>query len=164
MEKSQIKKAVRQIKYIGMTANEKSAIMSRIIGSHKLSFERVSWYRIIKPPFFTRQTVGSIFAIVLLILMLAGGGVAFASEDTLPGDLLYPVKITVIEPIRDTLAFSASAKVYLEELKIQKRLKEAAILASQGRLTDAVERQIQMQVEAGIDSIGRYWQERIGEK
>ena len=147
MEKEKIQKAVTDIRAMVMTADEKRTLYTRITGEASQPVHIRSYTTIVWRTFLVRQSWTSTLVVAALILMLAGGGVAFAAENTVPGDSLYTVKIDITEPLRETLAFSASAKAYMEELKIEHRLKEAAKLAAQGRLTDAVNKQIQKNVE-----------------
>ena len=72
--------------------------------------------------------------ITLLITALAAGGVTWAAEGTLPGDTLYPVKISVTEHVRGWTALSAQAKTEWNTWAAERRLKEAEMLAVQGRL------------------------------
>jgi hypothetical protein len=147
MEKEKIKKAVTDLRAVRMTALEKHAILERIVGETPEQIVHVrSWTTLVWRNFLVRQSWSSTFIVAALIVMLAGGSVAFAAETTLPGDRLYPVKISIIEPLRSALAFGAPAQAYLEELKIERRLKEAAKLAAQGRLTDRVNQEIQEQI------------------
>jgi hypothetical protein len=165
MEKEKIQKAIVDIRFMGLTADEKRTMLARIIGGDQPALGNMShissWTTVVWRTFLVRQSWSSTFVVAALILMLAGGGVAFAAEATLPGDKLYPVKVELTEPLRDSLAFSVSAKAYLEELKIERRLKEAAKLAAQGRLTDSVNAQIQKRIEASAVKMGHLVKEAI---
>jgi hypothetical protein len=78
-------------------------------------------------------------AAAVLILALTSGGVAFAAEGTLPGDVLYPIKVSVLEPAQSTLAVSAEAKANWNRTLAERRLDEATTLAAQGRLSTTTE-------------------------
>lgn len=71
----------------------------------------------------------------LLIAVFVGGGVSFASENSLPGDLLYPVKVRVNEEVRAALTVSAEAKADWEARRAERRLEEAAELSSKGEFS-----------------------------
>lgn len=71
----------------------------------------------------------------IIIAALLGGGVSFAAEGALPGDLLYPVKTSINEEVRSTLAISAESKAELHAKFAERRLEEAERLASSGRLS-----------------------------
>jgi hypothetical protein len=84
---------------------------------------------------FERIYAVPITAVVLVFGMTAG--TAFAAEGTLPGDLLYPVKVHVTEEVRGVLAITPEAKADWQIERAGKRLEEASTLAVQGKLTDA---------------------------
>lgn len=78
------------------------------------------------------------FAALVLTIGLGAFGVAYAAEGALPGDVLYPMKVAVTEPLR--LAFSsANEQAPLHLTFAEERLKEAAALARSGRLTGETE-------------------------
>jgi hypothetical protein len=71
-------------------------------------------------------------ALTLLLLVILGGGLAVVSADSLPGDLLYPVKLAT-EQLRLFLTVDAQAR---EELLIEfgeERQAEAAAVLETGR-------------------------------
>ena len=84
---------------------------------------------------FERMYAVPVTAVVLVFGLTAG--TAFAAEGTLPGDLLYPVKVHVIEEARTALAITPEAKADWQVERAGKRLEEASTLAVQGKLTDA---------------------------
>jgi hypothetical protein len=157
MEKEKIQKAIVDIRFMGMTADERRTMLAGIVGNTPQSMPHISsWTTVTWRTFLVRQSWSSTFVVAALILLLAGGGVAFAAEATLPGDRLYTVKVGVTEPLRDSLAFSSSGKAYLEELKIERRLKEAAKLAAEGRLTDTINDQIQSRITASTSKVTEF--------
>jgi len=72
--------------------------------------------------------------IVIAIIILLGGGASFAAENVLPGDALYPVKVSVNEEVKSAFSFSSEAKAMYEIRRAEKRLLEAEKLAAMGRL------------------------------
>jgi hypothetical protein len=81
------------------------------------------------------------FAAVLLIVMSAGG-TAYASENSLPGDVLYSVKVGIAEPIQTALVPSERGKAAWNAILAERRLEEAAQLAAQNRLTPAAQTEL----------------------
>lgn len=73
---------------------------------------------------------------LLLIVLLIGGGTTYTAADALPGDVLYPIKVSVNEPIAGAFALSPEAKAQWEATLAARRLEEAGALALQGRLTE----------------------------
>jgi hypothetical protein len=86
------------------------------------------------------------------LLITIGGGTAFASEGTLPGDTLYPVKI-LNEEVRSVLAFSAEAKADWEEERAERRLEEASKLAAAGKLDDVTRAQLETKFAAHAERV-----------
>jgi len=86
---------------------------------------------LIQRPALTRVLIG------LLIIILAGAGVAYAAADSLPNDPFYPVKLT-IEQIR--LAFAPDTASYntLRLAFATERLREVDRLIEAGRGAEAV--------------------------
>jgi len=76
--------------------------------------------------------------IALILALLLGGGTSFAAEGSLPGDILYPVKIHVNENVQTLAAFSDSAEARAQANLAERRLKEAEQLTSENRLQTEV--------------------------
>lgn len=91
--------------------------------------------------FFSMRPVA---AVVVLALFISSAGISYAAEDALPGDLLYPVKTHVNEPIQGALAVSDSAKAAWAMSVAGERVKEAATLAAVGRLSTSTEQDLQV--------------------
>ncbi len=90
-------------------------------------------FRIISiPAHFLKLSFGVLAAFVLVVLPTL-------AEKSIPGDILYPVKVQVTEEIRSTLNLSSYEKVAWETERIERRLAEARLLAKEGRLTPEAE-------------------------
>jgi hypothetical protein len=77
------------------------------------------------------------FAAVFMLLV-----VPFVAERAVPGDVLYAVKVQFNEEVRSTLTFDTYQKVEWETERLNRRIAEARLLASEGRLTVAVEAEV----------------------
>lgn len=75
---------------------------------------------------------GAFAAIIVLV-------VPFAAERSVPGDILYPVKVRITEEVREQLSFTGYQKIAWETERVERRIAEARLLASQGRLTEETE-------------------------
>lgn len=72
------------------------------------------------------------------VLLLTFGGVStYAAEGALPGTILYPIKVSVIEPVREFLATSPEAKAKRKVAVAETRLGEVAQLAVEKEVTPA---------------------------
>lgn len=76
----------------------------------------------------------AIFAAALLVVVLGAGGTVYAAQGSLPGDVLYPIKIHVTEAIETALAVTPTQKAQVQAALASRRLEEAQALAAQGRL------------------------------
>jgi hypothetical protein len=92
-------------------------------------------FRVVAFPFklLTRWVAGTAVLILLIV--------PFAAERSVPGDSLYAVK-RFNEEVRGTLAFDTIQKVEWETERLNRRIAEARLLASEGRLTDEVEAEV----------------------
>jgi hypothetical protein len=105
---------------------------------------------------FNKKYVQSAVALGAIVLFV---GVPALAERSLPGDMLYTMKVEINEEIRSTLAFSPYAKVEWEAERLERRLSEARLLSQAGRLTEAVEQEVAEAVKKHSDNA----QETIGE-
>lgn len=79
----------------------------------------------------------------MLIAMFAlSGGVSFAAQGSLPGDVLYPVKIHVNENIESVLAVGAEADAEVARKQLERRAEEAAQLHAEHRLNAEVKAEL----------------------
>lgn len=83
----------------------------------------------------------------LLAILIVGSGTAAAAQGSLPGDVLYPIKIHVNESVETALAITPRAKVEVNATIAKRRVEEVQALAAQGTL-DA---EIAAQVEQNFD-------------
>lgn len=81
-------------------------------------------------------------ALTIVILMTMSGGTVLAAESSLPGDILYTVKVNVNERILTSMAVSAESRAQLEERLAERRLEELNTLNRMGRLTAEQKNQI----------------------
>lgn len=138
-----MKRMFRPLRTLGLTDDERgamrNALASRIAtnpvrmgADDRLMGERSFWYR-----FVFLKPIPMVIPIVALIMALTGG-TAFAAEGSLPGDVLYPVKIHVNERARVALAVSDEAEAVTQTALAAERLDEAATLQARGTLTTEV--------------------------
>lgn len=78
-----------------------------------------------------------------------------AAEYTVPGDVLYPVKVRVNEEVLSQLSLGSYERMEWEARRVERRLAEARLLAREGRLTDEVEAEISETVKEHAASAER---------
>lgn len=143
MKDEQIKIGIEQIQKIKMTTEEKDLVLKKIL-SFPVSIERpvASPYSNSFLSIFQRHHFAYYSMATFLILVLSGGGVAFASQESLPGNILYPIKVSIVEPINSALKFKVEDKAKYESKLATTRMIEAETLAYQGKLDTVKETQI----------------------
>jgi len=77
------------------------------------------------------------------IVVLLGGAVSFAAEGTLPGDVLYPVKVNVNESIRAKFTFSPEAETEWEIERAERRIEETVALSERGPVSADTEAKLE---------------------
>ena len=82
----------------------------------------------------------------LVILVLSGGGTALVAQNSVPGDMLYPVKINISESLRGSLTFGTDDEAELQADILAERVTEAEALEADGRLSGAVENEVKSTV------------------
>jgi hypothetical protein len=130
----QLKKVAEEIR---MTESEKSLMRSRIeeTMSHFPIREAHSAPAPVKSPFRFGAFARS-FAFMMIGFIAGGGGLAFASEQALPGDTLYAIKTEVTEEIVAAFQPTPEAKIAWEEERIKRRAAEIAMLQVKGELKE----------------------------
>jgi hypothetical protein len=104
-----------------LNAATKARLESKIFDVKVVSFKRDSM----------RRLMFRAVAAVLIAVIFVSGGTAWASEDALPGETLYPVK-RFVEDTRLTLATSQNAEIELRTEFAQRRLDEFKQLLAKG--------------------------------
>lgn len=124
-----------------MTEGEKTRIrfsLTSLYGKHVPYIRQKTYTRPVRSPiqswsfFLNLKTVG----VSALIIILASTSVTFAAENTLPGDLLFPIKVNVNEELRGALTISSQAKMDWEKERVVRRVEEAETLLKTDKFTD----------------------------
>jgi len=87
-------------------------------------------------PFARLFKMASLAAVFVVLV------VPFVAERAVPGDTLYAIKVQFNEEVRGSLTFDTFQKVEWETERLNRRIAEARLLASEGRLTEAVEAEV----------------------
>ena len=105
----------------------------------------------IRSPFFSYNLFSGVLAFVL-ILLVGGGSAAYAAEGSVPGSALYPVKVSVIEPVQGALITSAAGQASWHAKLASRRLEEATTLAAADKLDPAKQEYLQTKFNTEVDA------------
>lgn len=141
---------------IRLRASEKAELQSRIVAFmeyHPLPASVQSKPlpkkdRILAEPYRViniSRTYLRLFAGTAAVLFVVA--VPALAENSIPGDILYPVKVNVTEEIRGSLSFNSYEKVVWETTRLERRISEARLLAQAGKLTPEAEAEVLAAVE-----------------
>lgn len=89
---------------------------------------------------------------LLALLLLIGGGVSAAAEQSVPGDFLYPVKINFNEEVRSILAVTDQDEARWQTQAAERRLSEAETLTERGTLDEATRATLEDEFTANVAS------------
>ncbi len=148
---SNIQKEARKI---ALTSGERESMRLRlegVIGAHH--FSRGEGGGPVRSPYFSFAAPRFAVPALVLIIVVGGGGVSYAAEGTLPGDFLYPVKISVNESVRGALAFSDESKAEWHATAVERRMEEAETLADKGSLTPEVRSELETNFEEHAERV-----------
>ena len=121
---------------VRLSGQEKAQLRANILRTVRTQTEPrhiLQWSSIFSN--FNQQLKPMTFAVyaALFLSLSIGGAASFAAESALPGDVLYSVKTSVNEKLKEVLAFSTESKGEVEASISEERLEEAAELAAQNR-------------------------------
>lgn len=106
-------------------------------------------FTMVKVPFHALFKYGASIAVLTLVV------VSLMAEKAVPGDALYAVKVEFNEELRSTLTFDGYQKVEWETERLNRRIAEARLLASEGRLTEEVEAEVAAAVREHTENAKR---------
>lgn len=157
MEDKKIQNGIKEIRKIKMTTLEKERVFNSIL---KYSVEQKK--ESFQSPWFGYSFLLKIhksqlvyYIIIPLIIVLTSGGVVFASQESLPDSVLYPIKTKVVEPVISALNFSTKSKAKYESSLATERLVEAETLASLGQLDEEKEQKINNLLAKHTDNLNK---------
>jgi len=103
-------------------------------------------FKTLSIPFATLFKSSVAIATIMLVIL------PFMAESAVPGDTLYAIKIRFNEELRSTLIFDSYQKVEWETERVNRRIAEARLLASEGRLTEEVEAEVAQAVKTHTEN------------
>lgn len=155
------KKLLRETKKISFTTNEKTSIRNTLSlfiqknpvrngleNRHRFQIHQRSFLTLLN--WFEPKTA---MPIILVITLLVGATTSYAADESLPGDLLYPLKLHVNEGVRGALTLSAEGRAEWEARILERRLEEAEKLALKGEFNTETRENLESRLEDRVTKI-----------
>lgn len=142
----QLHKVTEDIK---LSSSEQSALRERVLSYMEHKPLRIK-PQVTPEPFlniFSFSYVRYAAPVVLVAVIFVSGGVSYAAEGAVPGDVLYPVKIHVNEEVATALIFNDEEKLTWNMRRAERRLEEASALAADGALSEETQSDLAAQFE-----------------
>ncbi|MFZ2523585.1 MAG: hypothetical protein WAW92_04340 [Minisyncoccia bacterium] len=154
MNKIDFKKGIEDIQRVIMTDTEKQSVKSNLefyieTSSYKKPVVSV-WYT--KFSFLHARTYA---LAACFIILLSGVNVFSGAQKSLPGEALYSLKVSVIEPLKYAVALDQISRANLEVENIDARLREAEILEVQGKLSDSLSTELESRINSHTDNFSQ---------
>lgn len=144
MNEIEFKKGLESLKNVRMTDAEKARVLKNVLETPVVSpYLQVSTFT---HSFFQLVHVRMVTALSLVVAV-SFGGMAYASDASLPGEVLYQMKVGLVEPIIDQFNRTAEKKVAWEEEKVERRIQEAEALVEIDKLNDKLTEELERRVE-----------------
>jgi hypothetical protein len=134
------KRLGRRARQLSLTLEEK------LVGLHTLQHFINTHPRPVRPARLVRHYRWwswrpiTMMAVAIIVVSISAAG---AAQRALPGDVLYPVKITITEPVTVWLAPDPSVKAKLAIAQAKARLQEAELLAAKGALDPVLQQTLE---------------------
>lgn len=153
-EKDILNTIIKKAKEVKLSDTERTALFSRVdsfvrqnpILASKSVQNDVTWFS------YIFSNYGRAVSFALVVFVVLGGSTSFAAQDTLPGNLLYPVKVSINEGIK-SLFVSRANKAAFEASRAVLRLQEAETLAKNGMLSPQAQIQVENNFNAHVSEV-----------
>lgn len=145
---------INKLRAIRLTQNEKKAIRSRLAAYLEQHPVQQDQNALILHRFTFKFSY--VAMALILTVVLSSTGISYAAEGAVPGDLLYPVKVDVLEPLHAAVVLTPTAKLQWEVTKVDRRLKEAEALIQRDSLSPAISTNLSQRVQNTANTIDRH--------
>ncbi|MEK6615715.1 MAG: DUF5667 domain-containing protein, partial [Bacteroidota bacterium] len=146
--KNIIKKIEEVSKETCLTQDEKFAVRKNLL--KYMSQNPVQEKHTIRSPWFassSRFRGKKVLSAVVLFGVVGGGTLSFAAEAALPGDVLYPVKTGINEPVHRVVLFTPQEKADWDVRLVERRLDEISKLSESNSISPEAKARIENRLE-----------------
>jgi len=106
-------------------------------------------------PIFLKLKTQYMPLFILLALLMGTTGTAFAAENTVPGDTLYPVKLNITEKARGLFVLGNNSKAEWQTKLVERRLEELEKLSFNGEVPEEVRVKIEERIAVHTEKINQ---------
>lgn len=143
---SKLKKIFSHAARVRMTEEDKLAVRNALLSRTGIIP--------LKTPYFinliSMMSQSRYSATFIAIIFVFTGGIGYASNNSLPGEVLYPVKTEMTEKVEGFLVLGEKSKAKHEVKLAERRIEEATILARSGKLEATVQIELQKNIEEHV--------------
>jgi hypothetical protein len=97
------------------------------------------------------QYFANTITFALIVFVVSTGTLAYAAQDSLPGEFLYPIKTEITEKIEEGLALTTETKLKVQTKRVNRRVEEALTLVEGNKFSP--ENQIIIEDQISIDMV-----------
>ena len=154
----ELKDIINKAKEVRLSAEDKAQVRENLVTFMNKEVESVRNEELVRhsnwhPKIwfsFARVPAMGVLAVVLVT------GVSFAAEGSLPGDILYPVKVNFNEEFQSLIAFSPESKAKFEIKRAERRLEEVERLALHNKLETHWKGNLEVRLEKQIERASKH--------
>jgi len=150
---------------VKLSSREKADGFAR--GSEYMQQHPMAIYKDPMRHFFALHRVGAMAMCAVLLVGVGGGSVAYAAEDAMPEDVLYPIKLHFNEPLIGAFMRSSEDRATWEQRRLERRLHEAEHLSNRpefrGERREMLEQRIEDRMHAFQEHIQNVPEDRRNE-
>jgi hypothetical protein len=155
MNNNKLQKGIEYIKDIKLSDTEKHDVFAHLDAHMKKN--PIAPKRLVSPwsLFFIQfkdYRLTHVLTVVLIYVCIAAS-ITYAAERALPGDVLYPIKIYINEPIKSIAKTTSKAKTEFEKEKVIKRITEVETLIKRGEFDTKKRIQVEKELDKSIKTI-----------
>lgn len=132
IREEEFNKAVNKLSQARLSNDRKDAMLKQFYAATKPKPDGEAG--MIKSPWSFSFIAAHRYASVCAVVLMMFGGTAYASTQSLPGDLLYNFKVEVMEPLTLSAYWDEDSREQYKVSRLQERIKELQALRESGHI------------------------------
>jgi|GEM_PF-3533428 len=149
-KEEKIVKEINSLRFVRLSQKEHTELWSSIVS-------RMSIVSPLSHQIITLRSIMSfgarMIAMVLVLVLGLGSGLTYASDDSLPGDFLYPFKVHVSEEVQSLSKKDSEERASFATKRAERRLEEVKILITEGSFDEVKSKEVVSNFEKHIKKV-----------